>query len=54
MKNSKKNINSDLEECKIKLLAILREYNCELMSADECSQVLVRDKDTDKTVHWEK
>ena len=53
MKNNKSS-NSDLEECKLKVLATLRDYNCELLSADELTQVLIRDKDTDKTVHWEK
>lgn len=54
MRNKNKKAISDLEECKLKVLATLREYNCELMSADEWTQVLIRDKDTDKTVHWEK
>jgi hypothetical protein len=54
VRNKNKKAISDLEECKLKVLATLREYNCELMSADEWSQVLIRDKDTDKTVHWEK
>lgn len=44
---------SDLEECKGKVLKILREYNSELISADEWHSVLIRDKDTEETVHWE-
>lgn len=52
MRKDKKQSESDLIKCKSKLLAILEKYNCELISADEYVQVLIRDKDTDKTVHW--
>lgn len=40
---------NDLEECKRRIEALLREYNCEMMSADEWHSVLIRDKDTDET-----
>lgn len=41
---------SDLEICRRKIEATLKEYNCELMSADEWHHVLIYDKDTNKTL----
>lgn len=49
MKNSSRTAQTDLEECKQKLNSLLREYNCYLMSADEWSNVLLIDNDTDET-----
>jgi len=40
------NKKSDVEECRDKINELLREYDCHLMSADECSNVLIYDNDT--------
>lgn len=40
----------DLEECRDKISALLKEYNCRLISADEYSEVLLLDRDTDKII----
>lgn len=40
----------DIEICKKKIEAILKEYNCGLMSADEWHHVLIYDKDTNETL----
>lgn len=39
---------TDAEQCKRKIKALLEEYNCYLLSADECSNVLLLDQDTNK------
>jgi predicted transcriptional regulator len=49
MKRKNKKRITDLEECRDKIESLLREYNCELISADEWHQVLIRDNDTDET-----
>jgi hypothetical protein len=46
-----KTVLSDLEECKLKIKLLLNEYNCSLLSADECSHVLLMDEDTYKTIN---
>lgn len=43
------NQKTDLEICKEKINALLREYNCELLDPDEGHYVLIWDKDTDET-----
>lgn len=45
-----KNKPSDVEECRDKINQLLMEYNCELMSADDWSNVLLYDKDTGEYV----
>lgn len=40
----------DLEECRDKINKLLKEYNCELLSADKWHDVLIRDIDTNKTL----
>lgn len=55
MKNKPED-KKDLEECKDKLIALIKEYNCSLISADEWHSVLIRDNDTDETTdasHYE-
>lgn len=37
---------TDLEECRDKINALLEEYNCHLMSADEWHSVILFDNDT--------
>ena len=39
-----------IEECKNKIQAILKEYNCELLDPDEGMWVLLHDRDTDTTI----
>jgi len=43
------NKKSDVEICRDEINKILQEFNCRLMSADECSHVLVYDNDTYET-----
>lgn len=43
-------IKSDLEECRDKIKELLIEYNCSLMSADEWSNILIIDNDTQETL----
>ena len=38
----------DIEICRAKINALLVEYNCEVISADEYTQTLIRDKDTEE------
>lgn len=38
----------DIDECKEKINALLREYNCELLDPDEGKHVLIWDKDTNE------
>jgi len=38
--------NTDFDICKIKIEQLLKEFNCEIISADEYTSVLIRDKDT--------
>jgi len=40
----------DIEECREKLMALLTEYRCSLITSDEWSSVLLLDKDTDETI----
>lgn len=49
MKNTK-NKQTDIEKCKFKINKLLKEYNCDLMSADEWSRVLLIDNDTQETL----
>lgn len=51
MKNSNRKQLSDLEECKIKLAALLREYNCSLTDNEEGPWVLLTDNDTGETIN---
>ena len=46
----RENTKRDIEICKDKIKAILGEYNCRLMSADEYSHVLLYDEDSYETV----
>ncbi len=39
---------SDIDECKEKIQQLLREYNCELCSTYDYSNIYMRDKDTDE------
>lgn len=50
-RNNMKNYNSksDLQKCRVKIKALLEEYNCRIMSADEWSHCLIVDNDTDET-----
>ena len=41
---------SDIEICRDKIKALLREYNCDLISADEYHNVLIMDLDTHETM----
>lgn len=50
MKNTKKDKDHDLLECKERIRALLCEYNCELISQDEWHGVLIRDIYTDRTI----
>lgn len=50
MKHTIENKTTDIEECRNKLFNLLREYNCQLISADEWQHVLLLDKDTNETV----
>ena len=38
--------NTDFDIYKIKIERLLEEFNCEIISADEYTTVLIRDKDT--------
>ena len=38
----------DVAECKARIRALLSEYNCELISADEYHDVLIFNPDTDE------
>lgn len=49
-KNNNKPKKTDAEVCRDKIKAILEEYNCCLISADEYSWVLIYDNDTFETV----
>lgn len=40
----------DIEECREKLMALLMEYRCDLISSDDWSSVLLFDKDTNETI----
>jgi len=51
-KNTQK--QTDIEECKDKIKMILREYNCEIISADEYTSVLLRDRDTEECLNIQK
>lgn len=42
---------TDLEEARIKIQQILREYNCVIFSADEWSSVIIKDKDTKQSAN---
>lgn len=50
MKQQVKTMLTDLEECRMKILDILKEYNCTIMDRDECLHVLLYDNDTNKTI----
>jgi hypothetical protein len=50
MKKKIRDERDDLEECRDKINKLLKEYNCELISADEWHHVLIRDCDTDETM----
>ena len=40
---------SDLDECKVRILLLLDEYNCKIQSCDGWSAVLLEDVDTKET-----
>tara|TARA_R110002167_G_scaffold23542_5_gene83680 strand:- start:188 stop:379 length:192 start_codon:yes stop_codon:yes gene_type:complete len=44
-----KDERSDLEECKAKIAALLKEYNCTI-ETDDYAGCWMRDKDTDETI----
>lgn len=43
--------NNNLEEFEIKLIALLKEYNCRLMSDEAWDVVLIVDRKTDETIN---
>ncbi len=45
---------TDLERCKRRINAVLKEFNCVLESGDDYSWVLLRDRDTDETTGMSK
>lgn len=49
-RNHNKPRKTDAELCRDAIVELLLEYNCELLSADEWSHVLLRDKDTNEYV----
>jgi hypothetical protein len=51
MAKKKPEETSDLEECKEKIKAILREYNCRLTDGEEGTHVLLHDVDTLETTN---
>lgn len=52
MKQSNRKQLSDLEECKMKLAEVLREYNCKLTDpVHDGSWVLLVDIDTGETIN---
>lgn len=53
MKNSKQNKRTDLEECKDKINAVLREYNC-VIETDDYHWAWLRDNDINETVGIER
>jgi len=50
MKNSKQTEQTDIEECKAKIEALLKEYNCVVVSQDGYHGCLIEDKDTRETL----
>lgn len=40
---------SDLAKCRRKIKNLLEKYNCEIISADEWTHTLIRDKATQET-----
>jgi hypothetical protein len=49
LRNPNKQTQNDIEICKSRIIALLEEFNCELLSADEWHRVLIRDRDTQET-----
>ena len=43
--------NNNLEEFEIKLIALLKEYNCRLISDEAWDVVLIMDRKTDETIN---
>lgn len=51
MKRDDKKV-SDVEECRVKIQQLLKEYNCDLMDSEEDrSWILIIDNDTDETLN---
>ena len=53
MRNSENNKKTDLEECKERINAILREFNCSI-ETDDYHWAWLRDNDTNETVGIER
>lgn len=53
MKNSKQTL-TDLEECQMKIMQLLKEHNCRLFSSDEVHHVILEDNDTHKSVGFDR
>lgn len=49
MAKQNKRPTTDLQQCKREIKALLETHNCYLMSADEWSNVLIVDADTNET-----
>ena len=54
MKNHNRQPVPDLEECRNKIIHLLNEYNCDLISADEWYNVLLQDCDTLETIGFKR
>lgn len=46
----KPDARTDLEECKAKIEALLKEYNCTVWGVHDWCNVVLEDKDTKETV----
>ncbi|WNA16088.1 hypothetical protein XaC1_445 [Xanthomonas phage XaC1] len=46
----KTDTRTDLEECKAKIEALLKEYNCTVWGVHDWCNVVLEDKDTKETV----
>lgn len=53
MKNSK-HTPTDLEECQMKIMQLLKEYNCRLFSSDEVHHVILEDNDTNESIGFDR
>jgi len=48
-KNKEEKTVNDIEKCKEKIQKILNKYNCRLIAADEYTEVLLQNKETEET-----
>lgn len=48
MRRKEEDRSRDIDECKEKIQKLLREYNCELCTTYDYSNIYMRDKDTDE------